>query len=77
MRAEVEPAPERIAQAPAPPPHTGSDAATPRSPATATAGSAAAAPPVSDDEQQVLALLADLQRYATLPPTSCGASSRR
>jgi len=39
----------------------------PQPQAPATAQEAPAAPPVSEDEQQALALLADLQRYATAP----------
>ena len=70
--ARVEPAPEperaTIAQA-APPP-----TAAPQSPEPAPAlapiiivQEAPAPPPVNEDEQQALALLADLQRYATAP----------
>jgi hypothetical protein len=61
IRLEVEPAPERIAQAPQTP------VPAPQPQAPATAQEAPAAPPVSEDEQQALALLADLQRYATAP----------
>ena len=64
IRLEVEPAPERIAQAPAQMP-TPVPAPQPQVPATAQ--EAPAAPPVNEDEQQALTLLADLQRYATAP----------
>ena len=63
IRLEVDPAPERIAQAP----QTPTPGPTPQPQAPATAQEAPAAPPVSEDEQQALALLADLQRYATAP----------
>jgi hypothetical protein len=62
IRAEVEPAPERIAQTPAP------QAPAPQAPAPVTSvPEAPATPPVNEDEQQALAVLADLQRYATAP----------
>ena len=64
IRLEVEPAPERIAQAPA---QTPTPVPAPQPQAPATAQEAPAAPPVNEDEQQALALLADLQRYATAP----------
>jgi hypothetical protein len=61
IRVEVEPAPERIAQAPAQTP-----APQPQSPVTAVP-EAPGAPPANEDEQQTMALLVDLQRYATSP----------
>jgi hypothetical protein len=64
VRLEIEPAPERVAQAPA---QTPTPVPTPQPQAPATAQEAPAAPPVNEDEQQALALLADLQRYATAP----------
>ena len=65
IRVEVEPAPERIAQAPAQTP-TPVPAPQPQAPVTAVP-EAPAAPPANEDEQQTLALLVDLQRYATAP----------
>ena len=59
IRADIEPVPEQIAQAPAQTPAP--------APATATPQEVPTAPPVNEDEQQALALLADLQRYATAP----------
>jgi hypothetical protein len=56
IRVEVDPAPERIAQAPAQTPTPGT--AAPEAPG---------ASPANEDEQQTLALLVDLQRYATAP----------
>lgn len=64
IRLEVEPAPEQVAQAPA---QTPMPVPTPQPQVPATAQEAPAAPPISEDEQQALALLADLQRYATAP----------
>jgi hypothetical protein len=64
IRLEVEPAAERIAQAPA---QTPTPVPAPQPQVPATAQEAPAAPPVNEDEQQALALLADLQRYATAP----------
>jgi hypothetical protein len=64
IRLEVEPAAERIAQAP---PQTPTPVPAPQPQVPATAQEAPAAPPVNEDEQQALALLADLQRYATAP----------
>lgn len=63
IRLEAEPELEWIAQAPT---QTAQPPATAPAPA-ATAQEAPAAPPVNEDEQQTLALLADLQRYATAP----------
>jgi hypothetical protein len=65
MRVEVEPALEPIAQAPGQTP-TPAPAPQPQAPVT-TGQEPPAAPPVNEDEQQALALLADLQRYATAP----------
>jgi hypothetical protein len=65
MRVEVEPALDRIAQAPGQTP-TPAPAPQPQAPVT-TGQEPPAAPPVNEDEQQALALLADLQRYATAP----------
>jgi hypothetical protein len=55
------PAPERIAQTP-----TQVPAPQPQAPGAAVP-EAPAAPPANEDEQQTLALLVDLQRYATAP----------
>lgn len=62
IRVDAGPAPDWIAQAPAQTP-------APQPPATAPAPAATAqeAPAVNEDEQQTLAVLADLQRYATAP----------
>jgi hypothetical protein len=60
IRVEVETAPLTIAQAPAPVPAQ-------QTPAPAAAQESPAAAPVNEDEQQTLALLADLQRYVTAP----------
>lgn len=62
IRAEAEPEREWIAQAP-----TQTPAPQPPATAPATAQEPPATPPVNEDEQQTLALLADLQRYATAP----------
>jgi len=65
IRVEVEPAAEQIAQAPAQTP-TPVPAPQPQAPVTG-APEAPAAPPANEEEQQTLALLVDLQRYATAP----------
>ena len=64
IRVQAEPEREWVAQAPTqtPVPQPSVAAPAPASPAQETA-----APPVSEDEQQTLALLVDLQRYATAP----------
>jgi hypothetical protein len=66
--AEAEPVPERTvpppAQTPAPTPPP---AAAAPAPIIIVQEAPAAAPPVNEDEQQALALLADLQRYAGAP----------
>jgi hypothetical protein len=65
IRVELELAPERIAQAPAQTP-TPVPVPQPQAPVTAVP-EAPAAPPANEEEQQTLALLVDLQRYATAP----------
>jgi hypothetical protein len=65
IRDEVEPAPAQIAQAPGQTP-TPVPAPQPQGPVTGVAETPAA-PPANEDEQQTLALLIDLQRYATAP----------
>ena len=63
MRAESASMPALVAQAPAPAP-TLQPSVPAQSPGP-VAQEAPAAPPVNEDEQQTLAVLADLQRYAT------------
>jgi hypothetical protein len=64
IRVEVETAPLTIAQAPA---QTPAPVPAQQTPAPAAAQESPAAAPVNEDEQQTLALLADLQRYVTAP----------